>query len=163
MQRPSNFIMINNVDFTRWYLGTISTTKCYPVIEPFIAPWFIVYFSVIDGWSSLYCCLRFYRRGHCQCQHVVRVYCFVACSTPNRRHVQLFSRGHCRLESFMITHSCQLGDCFYWKFQTVFTTRLGWMAAVILPTSPKTLKRSNQQLIYSTNIATPWSSIHRGK
>ena len=40
------------------------------------------------------------------------------------------------LQSLMLTRSCWLGDCFYWKLLSEFTTCPGWMAAVVLPTSP---------------------------
>ena len=38
--------------------------------------------------------------------------------------------------SFMITRSCRFGDCFHRELLPEYTTCLGWMAAVILPTSP---------------------------
>ena len=41
------------------------------------------------------------------------------------------------LQSFMVTRSCQFGDCFYWKLLPEYTTCLGWMAAVVLPTGPR--------------------------
>ena len=36
----------------------------------------------------------------------------------------------------MITRSCLVCDCVYWKLLPEYTTCVGWMVAVVLPTSP---------------------------
>ena len=52
------------------------------------------------------------------------------------------------IQSFMITRSCQFIECFYWKLLPEYTTCLGWMAEVILPTS--TTENRNQASLKPT-------------
>ena len=46
------------------------------------------------------------------------------------------------LQIFMITRSCLFGDSFYWKQLPEYTTCLGLMAAVVLPSS--SMENQNQ-------------------
>ena len=56
-------------------------------------------------------------------------------------------RTSSKVQGFMIACSYRFSDCFYWKFLPEDTTCLGWMAAVLLPTSSRTTENRNQALL----------------
>ena len=58
------------------------------------------------------------------------------------------------LQSFMITRSCQFGDCFHRKLILEYTTCLGWTAAVVAAQLPS-------RKLESSITKTYWLSDHK--